>query len=50
MSPLTILNKECGNVPIHSMLLDSVPPWGFEPQILGLKTRCPRPLDDGGLI
>ena len=24
-----------------------VTPWGFEPQITWMKTKCPRPLDDG---
>ena len=27
-----------------------VPPRGFEPLILWLKTRCPGPLDDGGVF
>ena len=28
---------------------DSVPPTGVEPVIFGMRIRCPRPLDDGGL-
>lgn len=26
-----------------------VPPTGFEPVIFWMRTRCPKPLDDGGL-
>ena len=35
---------------IMGRTVNSVPPSGFEPEINGLKTHCPRPLDDGGLL
>lgn len=35
---------------VISTLILVVPPRGFEPLISSLKGRCPRPLDDGGIV
>ncbi len=36
--------------PNHLSISKIVTPWGFEPQITWMKTKCPRPLDDGATL